>query len=315
MTGKNKLRLALLAGGRSAEREVSLAGARVVSAALDPERYHVRMYDPATDLERLVHDSSQIDAAFILLHGRFGEDGTIQGLLDLLDIPYQGSGVLGSALAMDKHLSKVIYREAGIPTPAWLLTEKDSPLTHEEIRQRLGLPVMVKPATQGSSVGITKVSSPEDVTRALEKAFSFDPRVVVEAFVPGREITGGILGTRPPTPLPLVEITPGEGFTFFDYEAKYRHGASRETCPADLTPDITHKAQGLALAAHKALQLTGYSRTDMILSPAGGLFVLETNTIPGMTETSLFPLAARAAGITFGELLDQLIEMALEGRS
>lgn len=306
-----RMRVALLCGGRSSERDVSLKGAEEVKNALDPLRYEVTVYDPAVDLARLVKDASGLDVVFILLHGRFGEDGTVQGLLDLLGLPYQGSGVLGSALAMDKHLSKVIYRQAGIQTPPWMLLEKSERPCGVDIIKHLGLPLMIKPAAQGSSVGMGKVVNIEDLEPALDEAFKWDKKVIAEAFIQGREITGAVLGLDEPQALPIVEICPGEGHGFFDYHAKYQKGASREICPADLPDDVTKEAQRLAVMAHKALDLTAYSRTDMIVTPDNGIFVLETNTIPGMTPTSLFPQAARAAGISFSELLDRLIEMAV----
>ncbi|NDY42657.1 D-alanine--D-alanine ligase [Dissulfurirhabdus thermomarina] len=309
-----RLRVALLCGGRSAEREVSLAGAAGVEAALDPARYEVRRYDPATDLARLVAEAPDLDVAFILLHGRYGEDGTIQGLLDLLDLPYQGAGVLGSALAMDKHVTKLLYEQAGIPTPRWVLLRRGRPCDLAAVLEGLGLPLMVKPATQGSSVGMAKVTEPEGLGPALEAAWEWDEKVIAEAFVPGREITGGVLGLDELEALPLVEIVPGEGYAFFDYEAKYRPGATRETCPADLPEETAEHARAVALAAHRALQLRGYSRTDMMLSERGEIFAIETNTIPGMTPTSLFPQAAAAAGLPFPRLLDRLIELALEAR-
>ncbi|MGB9712487.1 MAG: D-alanine--D-alanine ligase family protein [Dissulfurimicrobium sp.] len=311
-----RLRLALICGGRSAEREVSLKGAEEIKRALNPSRYEVMIYDPAIDISRLVHDAPKLDAAFILLHGRLGEDGTIQGLLDLIGLPYQGSGVLGSALAMDKHLSKVIYRSAGIQTPAWILIEKDEQPTEKEIIKCIGLPLMIKPATQGSSVGMSKVVCPEDLKPAIDEAFRWDKKVIAEAFIHGREITGAVLGLEKPEALPIIEIRPGEGHGFFDYQAKYQEGASREICPAELPNDVAEEARRLAIMTHKALNLSGYSRTDMIVNTDNCIFVLETNTIPGMTRTSLFPQAARAAGISFSELLDRLIAMAIsKGKS
>ena len=313
MSEKNKIQLALLCGGRSAERDVSLAGAREVEKALDTDRYDIRRYDPATDLARLVKDTPHLNVAFILLHGRYGEDGTIQGLLDLIGLPYQGSGVLGSALAMDKHLAKVIYQEAKIPTPPWINILRSDKVNTKEIVNRLGIPLMVKPCTQGSSVGIRKVTDENRLGPAIKEAFQWDNKVLVESFIQGREITGGILGLEELLPLPVVEIIPAPSHSFFDYDAKYLSGATKEICPADIPRQASGKAQALAVAAHRALQLRAYSRTDMILADTGKIFALETNTIPGMTPTSLFPQAAEAAGISFSKLLDQLIDMALSG--
>ena len=221
MSEKNKIRLALLCGGHSAEREISIAGAREVERALDPGRYHIMRYDPATDLDRLIRDRSHLDVAFILLHGRYGEDGTIQGLLELIGLPYQGSGVLGSALAMDKHLAKVIYQEAEIPTAPWIHLHRSNKVNTKEIVSRLGLPLMVKPCTQGSSVGIIRVAGEDKLGPAIKEAFRWDDRILAESFIKGREITGGILGLDDLLPLPVVEIIPGSGYSFFDYDAKY----------------------------------------------------------------------------------------------
>jgi len=306
-----KLRLALLAGGKSGEREVSLKGAAEVFKALDPHKYEIKRYDPATDLAKLAGEAEGLDVAFILLHGPFGEDGTVQGFLDLLAIPYQGSGVLGSAIAMDKNLSKILYRNAGLKVPEWYMAAKEDIRNPDKILGQLGLPLVIKPATQGSSLGMTIARSEDDIAEGLKKAFAIDRQVMVEEFIDGREITGGIIGNEELTALPLVEIIPGEEYEFFNYDAKYQPGASKEICPADIEEPITIRAQNYALAAHRALQLRGYSRTDMIVS-GDDIYMLETNTIPGMTPTSLLPQAAAAAGLDFSALLDRLIELALE---
>lgn len=316
MEQKNKIKLALICGGRSAERDVSLAGAEEVKKAIDSAKYDLTVYDPAEGVAGLAVDAHRIDAAFILLHGRYGEDGTIQGLLEMLDIPYQGSGVLGSALAMDKHLSKIVYQSADIPTPSWITIGLggSSPDTDDMCRS-LGLPLMVKPCGQGSSVGMALVNHADELGKALAEAFRWDTRVMVEKFTAGREITSGVIGNRELEALPLVEIIPGSQYDFFDTDAKYRPGATTEICPARIPDDIARKARELGIRAHRALGLRGYSRTDMILSEEGGLNVLETNTIPGMTPTSLLPQAAEAAGLNFSALLDRLLELALEDRS
>ncbi len=306
------MNLALLYGGKSAERDVSIAGAREVEKALDKKRYMIFKYDAATDLEGLVHDAPRLDCVFILLHGRFGEDGTVQGLLDLLDLPYQSSGVLGSAISMDKHVSKIMYREAGILTPSWKKVLKDQPVDEEELIEEIGLPLVVKPSTQGSSVGIGLVNTEKELQQALDEAFSWDSAVIVEQFIKGREITGGVLGLENVEALPIVEIIPGEDFDFFDYEAKYKPGATREICPARLEKEVSKRAQETAIKAHRALSLSIYSRTDMILSDSGKIYCIETNTIPGMTPTSLFPQAAKAYGLDFPRLLDRLIELAVD---
>jgi D-alanine-D-alanine ligase len=308
-----KIRLALLAGGKSGEREVSLAGAREVEKALNPDKYLVKRYDPATDLARLAVEAAEIDVAFILLHGRFGEDGTVQGFLDLLGIPYQGSGVLGSALAMDKNRAKMLYRQAGLLVPDWIMARPGDLDDQQRLLEALPLPVVIKPLRQGSSLGMSIVREAEHFRPSLEKAFAYDDEVMIEQYIRGREITGGVLGNDELLPLPLVEIIPGDAHMFFDYEAKYQPGASREICPAEFDQETTRRGQEYACAAHRILGLRGYSRTDMIVA-AAGIYVLETNTIPGMTPTSLLPQAAAKQGLSFSALLDLLLELAMEDR-
>ncbi len=307
----NKIRLALIAGGTSGEREVSLQGAIGVEQALNKDKYEVIRYDPATDLARLAADAKQIDAAFILLHGIHGEDGTIQGMLELLGIPYQGSGVLGSALAMDKNLAKTIYRLHGLPVATWEMASQEHVNDPAPLLAQLSLPVVVKPIRQGSSLGMSVVREAEQLGPALATAFEHDSQVMVEEFIQGREITVGVIGNDELMPLPLVEVIPDEKYEFFNYEAKYQPGATHEVCPAEVEDSIRDKAQQYGLIAHNILQLHGYSRTDMIVRD-NEIFLLETNTIPGMTPTSLLPQAAAEAGLDFPALLDRLISLARE---
>ena len=307
-----KIRLALLSGGVSSEREVSLNSGRQVLEALDKSKYDISCYDPKTDLVRLVQDAGQIDAALIILHGPFGEDGTVQGLLDLLDIPYQGAGVLGSAMAMNKLVAKRLYTAARIPTPDYLsfqLGDRPEPST---IIDTLGLPLVVKPACAGSSQGMTLVKTPDRLGPAIELAFENDDIILVEKYLDGLELTCGVLGNDDPEALPVIEIIPGEKHEFFDYSAKYTAGETTEICPARIDDAITDKVQQLAVMAHEALFLKGYSRTDFILYNEQELTVLETNTIPGMTATSLYPQSAEKAGYSFSRLLDQLIELSIQ---
>lgn len=307
-----KLTVALLSGGISSEREVSLNSGNQVYEALDKQKYEVLRYDPKTDLQRLVADAAQIDVALVILHGPFGEDGTIQGLLDLLNIPYQGSGVLGSALAMNKRIAKQLYQQAGLPVPAYRVLEASDPVDPDEIQSRLNLPLVVKPVSAGSSVGMTIVRSDASIQGAVRKAFEFDTAVMLEAYIQGTEVTGGVIGNeRDLEALPLIEIIPDPRYEFFDYEAKYTPGATEEICPARIPDALAEKARSYACRAHRALCCKGYSRTDMILKD-DELYVLETNTIPGMTATSLFPQAAAAAGMSFSALLDRLIQLSVE---
>ncbi len=310
-----KLTVALLSGGDSPEREVSLKSGNKVYAALDKNKYEIIRYDPKTDLQRIIQDAEKIDVAMIILHGPCGEDGTIQGLLDLLHIPYQGSGVLGSAVAMNKVVSKRLYLEAGIPSPDYIALEKGAAIDAAGIFSRLGSPVVIKPSCGGSSVGMSILDAEAGFRNAIEKAWVHDTTVMIEEFVEGLELTVGVVGNSALEPLPVIEIIPDKSHAFFDYEAKYTSGVTQEICPARIGPVLTEKAQQLGLAAHRALACRGYSRTDMILSKdKEEIFVLETNTIPGMTETSLLPLAAKTGGISFSVLLDRLIELALEDK-
>jgi D-alanine-D-alanine ligase len=305
-----KIRLALLSGGISSEREVSLNSGRQVFDALDKDRYDIALYDPKTDLKKLVMDAGSLDAALIILHGPFGEDGTVQGLLDLLDIPYQGAGVLGSAIAMNKRVSKKLFESADIPMPAYLSFSMNDTVDTSVVVNALGLPLVVKPACAGSSVGMSIVRDERDLEAAIALGFTHDDAILMETYIKGIELTCGVLGNDAPEALPVIEIIPGESYEFFDYTAKYTAGATLEICPARIDDATTQKVQDLAVRAHKALFLKGYSRTDMILSDHQ-LYVLETNTIPGMTATSLYPQSARAAGIPFTKLLDRLIDLAL----
>ena len=306
----SKMTLALLSGGDSSEREVSLNSGNQVYDALDKDKYDIVRFDPKTDLQRLIAEAPRIDAALIILHGPNGEDGTVQGLLDLLKIPYQGSGVLGSAVAMNKLTSKLLYEKSGIPTPPYVVIHRKDTVGRGTIADRLGLPVVVKPVEAGSSVGISIVRTEDSLDSALEKAFDHGDVVLVEAFIDGVELTCGVMGDEELEAFPLIEIIPNESHDFFDYEAKYTAGATKEICPARIDEALTEKTQSYAKMAHEALFCNGYSRSDMILKD-GEIFVMETNTIPGMTATSLLPQAANVGGYTFTALLDRLIELGV----
>jgi len=306
-----KLTVALLSGGISSEREVSINSGNQVFEALDKEKYEIIRYDPQTDIARLVADASKIDVALIILHGLYGEDGTVQGLLDLLNIPYQGSGVLGSAIAMNKIISKQLFEKHALPIPEYIIAKKGDTIDPAYCQKQIGLPMVVKPAEGGSSVGMSIVKTEDTLKSALKKAFEYDETVLVESYIKGIEITGGVIGNKDLQALPIIEIIPDEKHDFFDYEAKYTAGITREICPARIDDSLTVQAQTYAKKAHQALSCEGYSRTDMILKD-NDIYVLETNTIPGMTPTSLLPQAAHAAGLDFGQLLDRLIELGIE---
>jgi D-alanine-D-alanine ligase len=307
----NKLRLALLSGGKSSEREVSLKSGGQVFEALDKAKYDITRYDPQTDLHQLIADAPHLDVALIIMHGRWGEDGTIQGLLDLLELPYQGSGVMASAVAMNKEISKMLYLQAGLQVPPAVFYSRHDAIDPAAVAAAVGLPAVIKPVNEGSSIGITMARTPEQLLSGIQQALTYDHRVLVEAFVSGVEVTCAVLGNDDLQALPLVEIVPGDSYAFFDYEAKYKPGASTEIVPARLSPDMTARVQECGLKAHRALGCRGYSRTDTMIR-GNDIYVLETNTIPGMTATSLFPQAAAAAGLPFPALLDRLVALALE---
>ncbi len=309
-----KMTLALIYGGVSSEREVSLNSGEQVYAALDKAKYEIIHYDPKTDLARLVTDADKIDAALIILHGPYGEDGTMQGLLDLLNIPYQGAGVLGSALAMNKLASKRMYQQAGLTIPPYLTIRRDETLDAAHCIRKLGMPLVVKPVGGGSSVGMSIIRSESDLKSAVPQAFEYDDAVLIETYIDGVEITCGVIGNDKPEALPLIEIIPNEKYEFFDYEAKYTAGATQEICPARIDDGLTATAQEYGVRAHQALFCQGYSRTDMIIKDQK-IYVIETNTIPGMTATSLYPQSAAKAGLPFGELMDKLIQLGIEAKA
>jgi D-alanine-D-alanine ligase len=245
------------------------------------------------------------DVVFLGLHGGSGEDGTIQSLLDLTGVPYTGSGHLSSALGMDKDLSKQLFRAAGVTTAEWIM----APATVKEVQAQLGFPVIVKPSKQGSTVGLSLVKDPNELEAAVAEAFEFDDEVMIEAFIAGRELTVGILGDMA---LPVGEILPKH--EIYDYECKYTAGMAEERFPADLTPEQARRVQDEARNAFRALKLRGYARIDFRMATDGTFYCLEANTLPGMTQTSLIPQAAAAAGISFPELCDRIVQLALDGR-
>jgi len=292
-------------GGRSAEREISLKSGTMVLNALKKSGVDAHAFDPRdSGLEAL--KAQRFERAFIALHGRFGEDGTVQGALEYLGIPYTGSGVMASALAMDKWRTKLLWRAAGLPTPAYeLINVRTDPAG---LAARLGLPLMVKPAREGSSIGMSKVTSIEKIAPARELAARYDDIVIAERFIEGMELTAGILGEQP---LPLIRLeTPRE---FYDYQAKYFADDTRYICPCGLPAAQEQSIQQAALEAFQVLGCSGWGRVDAMLDRGGGLHLLEVNTIPGMTDHSLVPMAARACGISFEDLCVRILETAHAG--
>jgi D-alanine-D-alanine ligase len=301
--------VAVLMGGRSAEREVSLNTGGQVAAALTTLGHELVTIDSAAGSFITELQDASPDVVFICLHGRLGEDGTVQGMLELLDLPYTGSGVLASAMAMDKVVSKATYTAHGIPTPRYVLLRRGE-TPDERALSDLGPRTVVKPACEGSAIGVHIVHDPGELPAAVEEAFSHDDRVLVEQFVEGAEVTVGVLGNRDPFALPTLEIVPQH--EFYDYESKYVPGMSQHIIPARVPENVALACQSECVAAHRALGCRGMSRTDVIVAADQSVYVLETNTIPGMTSTSLLPDAARAAGIEFPDLCEKLVAYALD---
>jgi len=345
----HKLNVAVLMGGRTAEHDVSLDTGRMIVEALNKVQYNIkpvtitregkwlvpygyiglpdgseRIPAPESDLiplnagfalDRAIEE--EVDVVFIALHGPYGEDGTVQGLLELADLSYTGSGVLASALAMNKPMSRQLFERHGLTVPQYFVLTPWS-WDHEQTSildaaRKLGFPCVIKPAELGSSVGISIAGDDREFLRGVEKALEYDDEILVEEYLSGDEMTCAVLGSPPgedPIPLVPTQIVPRIG-TFFDYEAKYTPGATEEITPPRVEAPLIRQLQQAAVQAHRILGCEGLSRTDMILC-GERIYVLETNTIPGMTENSLYPQAARAAGIEFPEVLDRIIQLAVQ---
>lgn len=351
-----RIRVGVLTGGASAERDISLATGAQIAASLDPARFDVVLLDPLAFMarnpeitaaqreqaQRLIQGGAQlepdhqlprglekqiesasralvpatrvmanaepIDVVLIALHGTWGEDGRIQGLLDIIGVPYTGSGVLASALAMDKEVAKQVLAAAGLDVPRGVVV-RGAEQADLDIARLVGLPAFVKPVASGSSVGASIAAREGDLPAAIKLALRYDQRALVEEQVKGRELTVPVIGNDDLTALPVIEILTKRAF--FDYSAKYDAGESEEICPAEIPTDVATRTQDLALRAHRALHCRGMSRTDFVWS-ADRIVTLEVNTIPGMTANSLLPKAARAAGIGFGDLLARFVDWALE---
>ena len=302
-------RIGVLMGGPSSEREISLKSGKAVYEALKSAGLDVVAIDITTDdadIDKSLIGAENIDCAFLALHGRFGEDGTIQKILEDMCLAYTGSGVLASQLAMDKVASHRLFQKSGLNVPKYAVASKIT-YSGERLDEAFSYPLVVKPVTGGSSIGLSIVREKEDFLKAMDLAFTYDGRAMVEEYILGRELTVGVLEEKA---LPVIEIIPKNGF--FDFEAKYQSGLTEYLVPAKLDSATAKKVQEAGLAAHKLLGCWGCSRTDIILTPSGLPYILEVNTIPGMTSTSLLPKAARSVGIDFTQLCLTLIRLAYE---
>jgi len=293
-------KVAVLFGGTSAEREVSLNSGSRVLAALQGQGIDAHAYDPASEPPDALKG---YDRAFIALHGRHGEDGTIQGALEMMRIPYTGSGVLASALAMDKFRTKLMWQAAGLPIPEYALLRADSDFA--EVEEELGLPLFVKPAREGSSIGVSKVKARGDLRDAYLEAARHDPLVIAEKGVMGGEYTVGILGDQV---LPIIKIEPAT--EWYDYEAKYLRDDNTYRCPCGLPAELETRIQKEALEAFRVLDGRGWGRVDFLMDEEGKHYFLEVNTAPGMTDHSLVPMAARVAGMDYPTLVRKVLELA-----
>lgn len=307
------MKIAVLMGGRSLEREISLKSGRRVYEALKEKGHEAVPFDVD---EEVVNKLVKLgpDLVYIALHGKYGEDGTIQELLEILQIPYTGPGVYANIVSFDKVISKEIFKLQSIPTPEFYalstgsFKEMGAASALGKTVKSLGLPIVVKPSSQGSALGISYAKKETELSQSLIRALSYGDKVLLEKHISGTELAVSILGNNPPKPLPVVEIVTNK--EYFDFEARYTMGASEYFVPARLSAKMTKKVQDTALAVHEALHCRDVSRVDIILDEKGVPYVLELNTSPGMTETSLLPMAARESGIGFPELVDGLVKMA-----
>ncbi len=297
-------KIGVLAGGPSSEREISLKSGKAVYDALIEEGLEAVFLDVRNDVMAAV-SLHKVDIAFIALHGRFGEDGTVQRLLETAGIPYTGSGEAASRLALDKIASKEIFIRSGIPTPRYRTFRKGESSVKEVCS--FGFPMVIKPQFEGSSIGLSIVNGRNDLDEALEKAFRLGDRILAEELIEGRELTVGVLEEKA---LPVIEIVAKN--KVYDFTAKYNDPDTRYLVPAPIDDDVAGMIKGMGIRSHEALGCRAFSRTDIILDKLGNAFVLEVNTIPGLTERSLLPKAARAAGLSFNQLCIKLIENAYE---
>jgi len=293
-------KIGVLYGGESSEREVSLKTGAAIGRALEKRGYNVTLIDMRGDWGRIISDSG-IDVAYVALHGKWGEDGALQGMLEVMRIPYTGSGVAASSLSMSKVLAKKVLETCGVRTPDYIVLSGRDVDAMEAVAS-FGLPAVVKPDREGSTIGVSIVREEDEIEKAVLEASRFDSRILVERYISGREITVGVVNGKV---LPVIEIVPRSGF--YDYTAKYTKGMTEYICPAELEPEVVEKASRAVEIAAGVIGLRGGARLDFRVSEGGEPFFLEINTIPGMTETSLLPKAAQAAGMSFEDLVEEIL--------
>jgi D-alanine-D-alanine ligase len=299
-------KIGVLLGGLSSEREVSLASGRAVLKALQEKGYPAVSIDVGRDVAHQLRREG-IEVAFNALHGKFGEDGAIQGLLEVMGIPCTGSGILASAIGMNKIVSKAVFKAAGISVGPYLAVDRDNRGALAAVPAQIGFPLFVKPSSEGSSVGVSRVDCQEELAAAVEAAFSYDREILIERLLPGTEVQVAVLGERA---LGAIEIVPKN--RFYDYEAKYKEGMSDHFFPARIPEAVYARTLEAGIAAHRAIGCDGYSRVDFIVDGAGTAWILEVNTLPGMTATSLLPDIARGVGIAFPDLVEEILRLALK---
>ena len=300
-----KKKIGVLLGGLSSEREVSLSIGRAVLKALQEKGYDPASIDAGRDVAEQLR-RERIELAFNALHGKFGEDGAIQGLLEMMGIPYTGSGILASAIGMNKIVSKAVFKAAGIAVGPYLALDSTNRGSLSTVPAAIGFPLFVKPSSEGSSVGVSRVDRQEELATAVDAAFAYDREILIERLLPGKEVQVAVLGERA---LGAIEIVPKN--RFYDYEAKYKEGMSDHFFPARIPEDAYRRTLEAGLAAHRAIGCRGYSRVDFIVDPSGTPWILEVNTLPGMTATSLLPDIARGVGIAFPDLVEEILKLAL----
>lgn len=308
-----KLKIALLSGGTSSERDISLISGEAVFKALDKNKYEIFRYDLKTDLENFLADALEKKFSLVLpiLHGEIGEDGKLQGMLEILNLKYVFSNTLAHAIAMDKNVAKIIVRSADIPTPESILINKTDNYNINKLIEKLGFPIMVKPISSGSSVGINKANNSAELLSAISKALQYSDNIILEKYITGREFTVAVMGNKNPQALPVIEIIPKLA-DFYDYRSKYEEGGSEHVCPAKIDKEISEKMKASAIKIFKVINCADLARVDFMMDAENNFYFIEINTIPGMTSVSLVPDAARSTGLEFGDFLDNLIDSALE---